>query len=219
MLQADIGASSCAMLARSLLKMIGVRAPSFSKTYQDGSVFAELDTVASFGGGAARVRPGAEEPFLDANGQPVLGPDGAPLLKKKMPKLGDVVIIASDSGQHGHVFVVTESPDPATHAGIVKRQDQFGRWRAFFNQWYTVAQGGQCGTAKFPDDGSCMGTNEGSHALDSSDWAWGDRKVQYWIDVGALGDVKDAGLVSDTFKDGDVCDDGPIITPDRKIAW
>ena len=114
--------------------MIGVRAPSFSKTYQDGSVFAELDTVASFGGGAARVRPGAEEPFLDANGQPVLGPDGAPLLKKKMPKLGDVVIIASDSGQHGHVFVVTESPDPATHAGIVKRQDQFGRWRAFFDQ-------------------------------------------------------------------------------------
>ena len=56
------------------------------------------------------------------------------------------------------VLKVVDVPDPSVHAGIVKRKDRDGVTRAYFNQWYTVAQGGQCAAPpKFPDDGSCMG--------------------------------------------------------------
>ena len=197
MLASDVGASSCGMFARSLLKMIGATTASFSSEYRDGSVFQELEATAALG---ARVIPGSEEPFLDASGNSVKGPDGKPMMKKTMPRLGDIVIICNDAGQHGHVFVVTDAPDPATHAGIVKRQDRDGLWRAYFNEWYTVAQGGQCASPpKFPDDGSCMGTNERGRTLDSRGWVWdqaggggASRRVSYWIDIDKLGSFCDA---------------------------
>jgi len=212
MLASDVGASSCGMFARSLLKMIGATTASFAGQYKDGSVFQELEATAALGGGAPKVTPGQEEPFLDVNGNHVNGPDGKPMMKKKMPKLGDIVIICNAAGQHGHVFVVVSVPDPNVHAGIVKRKDRDGVTRAYFNQWYTVAQGGQCAAPPtFPDDGSCMGTNERGRGLDSRDWIWdqsggggANRTVSYWIDIDALGPS---------------CDGQGIVKPVRKMAW
>lgn len=209
-LKDDKGASSCAMLVRSVLKMIGVKAASFDKVYADGKVFEELSTIANLAnGGDPGVIPGAEEPYFDSSGAPVMGSNGKQVKKKKMPKLGDIVVIADDKNGQAHTFIpiFVQSPD----SSIVQKNG-----RVFApKQWYMVVQGGQRDTPQFPDDGGCMGTNERMNLLNSANWIWDHaakdengkakpRKVIYWIDVERLAAH---------------CDDDVIVMPTRVMAW
>ncbi len=215
MFATGVEASSCGMLVRSLLMMIGVTTPGapagidVAREYTWGKVFELLDWLSNTNGKAARVNPGDSEPLLAPDGTPVLE-NGQAKTATKMPKLGDVVIIWHGGGSEAHTFVITSAPDLAVHGGYVERTVPSGGVRRFWSTWYSVAQGGQCLTTQFPDDGSCMGANEVSHSLDAADWIWdgrgggAERRVGYWIDINKLGDA---------------CDDGALIMPARRISW
>jgi hypothetical protein len=213
MLAADVGASSCAMFARGLLKMIGAKTASFANEYVDGSVFSELNATASLGT-SVRGTPGKTEPWLRSDGTPFTDAKGQTIQRVRTPRIGDIVVVANDAWLHAHTFVITDDvgdPDDLA-SGVVERTDRDGVTRAFIKRWYTVAQGGQAAELpKYPDDGSCMGANERTHVLDPQGWVWdqyggggANRTVKYWIDVAELGAF---------------CDTDVIVMPDRKMTW
>jgi hypothetical protein len=85
-----------------------------------------------------------------------------------------------------------------------------------FSIRYSVAQGGQMAAVdKFPDDGGCMATNEGSTVLDAANWMWGARKVRYWIDINKLGGICCVPDPGDAAQKKGV----PLIVPDRRVWW
>jgi hypothetical protein len=108
---------------------------------------------------------------------------------------------------HGHTFVITHVPSLRTWGTTPVNRG--GRTFLDTEVVYGIAQGGQCLTAQFPDDGSCMATNESTWTLNTSNWMCGQRKVRYWIDISAV-----ARLCVDRKKQK-----RPLIVPDRRRWW